>query len=294
MSFAPLNLAALPPPAALETWAFSAIVAAEMADFTARMVAAGVPYDVGALESDPARAVMETYAYREGLVRQRVNDAVLATSLANARGTDLDVVAANYGVIRATGELDPSVRLRAQLAWEALTLGGSYGGYRSKALNAAPTDLADVQVFGMETPGVGPGEVRIVCLGTNVSGLCSPAVLAAVRAAFPRGSRKVNDFIHVVSADPAPYSVDATIVLAQGADPALVVAAQTSALNSFASARRAIGGYVSLDSVAAVLGHDSAGLVYDVVIRSPLARVGGGPFQAPILTGARVLWSARS
>ena len=288
-----IDLSALPAPAALDAWSFNAIVSAELSDFTARMTAAGQPYTVGSLETDPAVIVIEAAAYREGLMRQRVNDAVLATSLAYAQGTDLDVVAASMSTIRQTGESDSTLRLRAQLSWEALSMGGTYGGYRYRALTAAPVDLADVEVYGPEVAGVTPGHVRIVCLGSAANGLPSPATLAAVQEAFPRNLRKVNDVIEVVACAPVAWSVDATLILSPGADPTSVVAAQTQALNAFAASRRAVGASVSPANVEAVLGYNSAGLVYDVVVRQPTAMVGGDPFSAPILSGARIVWQSR-
>ncbi len=52
------------------------------------------------LESDPANKVLEVAAYREMLMRQRVNESVRACMLAFARSTDLDHLAANFGVER--------------------------------------------------------------------------------------------------------------------------------------------------------------------------------------------------
>lgn len=294
-AFAQIDLSALPQPAAVQTWAFAAIVQARLSDFTQRMAAAGIAYDTGALESEPAVKLQETGAYREGLVYQRINEAVLATSLAWAQGADVDVVAANYGTIRAAGELDASLKARAQLAWEALSQGGTYGGYRYKALSAAPVDLVDVAVYGYgDAPGVLPGQVLIVCVGAAANGVPAPASLAAARAAFPRAGRKVNDQVIVQGVQPAPYSVDATLYLNPGPDAATIVAAQTAALNSFAAARRKIGAAVTPGNVELVLGYSAPGLVYDVAVRSPAASVGGDPLQAPILTGARVVWAPRS
>lgn len=293
-NFAAIDLSALPQPAAVQTWTLDAIVSARLSDFTARMQAAGIAYDTSGLESEPAVKLQETGAFREGLIYQRINEAVLATSLPYAQGDDLDVVAAAFQTFRAPGELDPSLRRRAQLAWEALSQGGSYGGYRYKALSAAPVDLADVAVYGSEVAGVSPGQVMIVCLGASASGLPSAGTLNLVRAAFPRVNRKVNDQIVVRAATPAPYSVDATLILSPGADPATVVAAQTTALNTFAASRRAIGASVSAGNIEAVLGYSAAGLVYDIQVRSPVGLTGGDPFSAPLLTGARVVPAPRT
>lgn len=294
-TFANIDLSTLPQPAAVATWSFSAIVAARLADFTSRMAAVGVSIDTTKLESDPAVKLQETGAYREGLVYARINEAVLATSLAWAEGDDLIVRAADFATQKATGESDPSLRRRAQLAWEALSQGGTYGGYRYKALSAAPIDLADVAVYGYDdAPGLNKGDVCLVCLGAATSGVPSAAALAAVKAAFPRAQRKTNDNVIVRAVQPAAYSVDATIFLNPGPDAATVVAAQVKALNAFASARRAIGAAVTPGNIESVLGYSAPGLVYDVTVRSPAATIGDDPFAAPILSGARVVWAPRS
>ena len=48
------------------------------------------------------------------------------------------------------------------------------------------------------------------------------------------------------------------------------------------------------ENIAAVLGYNAADLVYDVVVNTPAATIGGGPFDAPILTGARVVYQRRT
>lgn len=51
-----------------------------------------------ALESEPVVMLLQENAYRELLLRQRINNGAL--SLAHAAGADLDAVAANYNVAR--------------------------------------------------------------------------------------------------------------------------------------------------------------------------------------------------
>ncbi len=90
MRFDQVDYSALALPDAIETWGFDAIIAARMQDYLARWAAKQAldptlpSYDVDRLESDPAKIVQETDAYREGLIRQRINEAVRATYLASA------------------------------------------------------------------------------------------------------------------------------------------------------------------------------------------------------------------
>lgn len=289
--YSPIDLSKLPKPT---TYAqtHDAILNARMGYLVGLLQSAGVAYDVRSLETDPAKLLQRTDAYRELLNLQAIDDAVLRTSLAYADGANLDVVAGNYLTTRAAGESDDSLRTRAQLAWEALSRGGSYGGYEYDARTAAPVELSDVAVYGHEVAGVDRGEVRIVCLGATASGLPSAAALQRVRDRFPRDRRKVNDLVNVASATIVPYTVDARLVLRAGADADAVVAAQTLRLDAYCLSRRALAAPVTIGGIMAALGHDDAGYVTDVVLASPVARIGGGPFEAPVCAGRRVVWEA--
>ena len=83
----------MPKPAVIEELAFETILAELMADAVARFAAAGIDYDVGNLETDPVKIVLEAAAYRETLLRARVNDAARANLLSFAAATDLDHLA---------------------------------------------------------------------------------------------------------------------------------------------------------------------------------------------------------
>jgi phage-related baseplate assembly protein len=297
-----VNLSLLAPPAALEAWSFEAILDArfeKFLDYWARERAnnPNLPqYDVTSLHGNPGAWHQRADAYREGLVRQRVNEAVLATSLAFAIRGDLDVVAANYQTPRAVGESDDSLRLRAQLAWEALSRGGSYGGYEYDARSAAPADIADVAVHGHEVAGVSRGEVRIVVLGAAANGAAATSVLSRVRERVaPRHLRKVNDRVTIVAADIRPYAIDATLVIPRGADGATVRAAQYDRALAYAASRQKIGAPVTFAGVMAALGHDDAHLVLDIEMRAPWAGgtrapIGGGPFEAPVCASIHLDW----
>lgn len=301
--FDSIDYSKLPLPAALETWAFEAILAARMADFVARWNAAraddpSLPtYDVGALETDSVKIVEEADAYREGLIRQRINDAIRATYLATATGSDLVARAAEYLTSPAEGESPESLRARAQLAWENLSIGGSYGGYAYQARSVAPVDIADVAVWGYEVSQPAlfgahavldfpKGEVRIALLGATQGGVVSSSLIAAVQTALSdRRRRKVNDAIHVVQATLRPYTVDATLIVKPGSDPApLIAAARTRAL-AYGAAVRMCGAPATRGGFLSALMSSEPGLVVDVDLRQPAASVGGGPFDAPILTG---------
>lgn len=306
--FDQVDYSALPLPDAIESWSFDAIIAARMADFLARWEIKrqkdpSLPaYDVAALESDPARILQEADAYREGLVRQRINEAVRATYLATALGNDLTDRAAEYLTARAAGEADASLRARAQLAWENLSIGGSYGGYAYQARSVAPVDIADVAVGGFEVTdetlygakavaGFRKGEVRIALLGAAASGAVPGSLIAQVQAyCGDRARRKVNDLVNVVQASLQPYVVQATLVLKRGSDPATMLAAARLRAQAYGAATRVIGVEATRGGYFAALMAAEPGLVVDAELVTPAGPVGGGPFEAPILTGVDLGW----
>jgi phage-related baseplate assembly protein len=59
--------------------------------------------DYQELESDPYTTIIEAIAYRELLLRARINDSILSMLIAFATGSDLDHLVALYGVERLKG-----------------------------------------------------------------------------------------------------------------------------------------------------------------------------------------------
>ncbi len=192
-----LDLTALPPPQAIEELSYEGILAALKTDFQARY-----PSFVDALESDPVTKVLEAFAYRELLLRNRINHSVSASYLATATGADLEHLAALFGLTRKvvqeasqeTGseevlEDDDALRKRILLAPEGLTGGGTAGAYKAHAL-AADAQVKDV---GITSPS--PGVVRVEVLaqqtdsnpsGYPTSGLADRGLIAKVKTALQK------------------------------------------------------------------------------------------------------------
>lgn len=91
-----IDLSTLPAPKVVESLSLDAIVQAMISDLVSRD-----PTFTALVESDPAYKILEVAAYRELLLRQRVNEAVQAVMLAYAAGSDLDQIGANFGVPRS-------------------------------------------------------------------------------------------------------------------------------------------------------------------------------------------------
>ncbi|MFT4099035.1 MAG: baseplate J/gp47 family protein [Rhodoblastus sp.] len=306
--FDQVDYSALPFPDAIETWSHQAILDARMQAYLAEWGAARAldptlpAYDVAMMETDPAKRLQRVDAYRESLIRQRINEAVRATYLARALKSDLTDRAAEYLTARADGETDDSLRRRAQLAWENLSIGGSYGGYAYQALSVAPAEIADVAVLGYEAresaiygvkalTDMRKGEVRLALLGAGASGAASGSLIARVQAyCANRSRRKVNDLVNVVQASLQPYVVQGTLVIKRGAPPSAVIDAARSRAAAYGAATRTIGVEATRGGYFAALMADQPGLVVDVDLIAPAATVGGGPMEAPILTGVDLAW----
>lgn len=160
-AFTAVDLANLPDPLLVEPLDFETIFQALLSDFQARY-----PDYNSIVESDPAYKVLEAAAFRELIIRQRVNDAAKGVMLAKAAGSDLDQMGALPWInlerlevspadleaippIQAVMESDDNYRLRLQLALEGLTVAGPRGSYIYHVLNSS-ADVKDVAVISPE------------------------------------------------------------------------------------------------------------------------------------------------
>lgn len=283
--FSAIDLSLLPSPDVVETLAYADILAALRADMLAR---APELTEALALESEPVNKLLEVCAYRETILRARVNDAARAVMLAYATGGDLDQLGAWWGVTRrivdpgdpsavpptvATYETDVSFRASIQESLEAHTTAGSIGAYHWHALRADPA-LRDV---GISSPL--PGTVLVSVLAET--GTPTPGQLAAVVAALNDESvRPLCDTVIVEAAELLDYAVTATLHLASGPDPAAVQAAAESAVTAYGMAQRLCGARVAVSALLAAL--HQPGVAW-VGLASPAADVVALPTQAPWL-----------
>jgi phage-related baseplate assembly protein len=213
----------LPPPAILEELDFEQLLAAIVADAQARLAAVGITWDVGALETDPVMILCQAFAYRELLLRARVNDAARANLLAFAGTSDLDHLAAFYDVTRLLDEPDARVRERVSLTILGRSAGGPLERYKAVAM-AASVQVRDVAIW---REGRDP-TVRVAVLTDDLSP--KPwELLDAVRAALEAPEiRVVSDRFEVVSAIRTVTDVALTVRLAPDAPDALFAQVATA------------------------------------------------------------------
>jgi len=197
------DLASLPTPAVIEPLSFETIFSELQTEFQSRY-----PDYSALLASDPAVKLLEVAAYREVLLRNRINAAAKSSLLAFATGSDLDHLAAFYVVTRLSGENDEALRLRTRQRIIGFANAGGAAHYRYWALSASP-GVADVEVDSPE-----PGRVRISVLAKGEEETVPDAVLEAVRAVVLRDDiRVLTDAVEVVAAELIPVTVTARIWL---------------------------------------------------------------------------------
>ncbi|WP_411749422.1 baseplate assembly protein [Serratia marcescens] len=270
-----IDLSQLPSPQIIEPLDFETI----LVDVKAAMVAA-FPADQQAsvaaalsLESEPLNVIAQAMAYRELLLRRRINEGAAACMLSHAEATDLDNLAANLDTERLTitpetdtsdavMESDEALRLRAQSAFEGMSVAGPSAAYEYFARSASG------KVADARATSPAPAEVVIAVLSTDGDGTASPELLAAVTAAVnDEEVRPLGDRVTVRSADIVDYSIDAELFLYPGPESEPIINAAMASLRGFlADNDKKIGRDVARSAISASLHVQG---VQRVVLRSP-------------------------
>lgn len=279
-----VDLSLLEAPPVLRPLDFEQRVAALVADFKARCVAAGVNFDA-LLESDPVMKLLEELAYRDILGTAEVNDVARSLMLAYAQKGDLDHLAARMNVARlvvaaatadhdAVMEGDTDLRRRVQLAPERFPLPGrTAGGYMAITLAAAPS-VKDVGLVKRDG-----GRVDVILLGRAGNGAVPDDVVQAVYQALqPDDATGLTDIISVASAQIITYSPTVTLRIRPGPDPILVKAAAEASIRAYAADRHRVGHSVY---AGMIIGAAKVGAVENVLV--DIDDVAIGPRQAPWL-----------
>lgn len=290
-----IDFATLPAPEVVETLDFEAIFAEMLADLRTRR-----PEFTALVESDPAYKILEAAAYRELLLRQRVNDAARRRFLAFAGGADLEHLAAFYGVERllitpadktvfppvaAVYETDDHLRGRVRDHLAGSSSAGPAAWYRFHAMAADPGVL-DV---GVDAPS--GGNVRVAVLGRTTDGMPTEATLAAVEAAILAPNvRALCHTITVQAAEIIPVNVAAAITLLPSAPLSALDEIEASLRAAF-EASRGLGWDVTRSWLAKTL-HTTA--VYKVELSGPAADVAIAPHQSPTLGTVALTFAGRA
>lgn len=217
------DLSQLPAPTVVETLDFEQIFSEMLADFRTRD-----PAFTAVVESDPAYKILEVAAYRELILRQRINDTARRRLLAFANDGDLDQLAAFYGLQRLivtpaddtvyppiveVKETDAVFRTRVRERIMGSSSAGTASWYRYHAMTASGT----VRDAAVDSPG--GGQVRVSVLSSVGDGTASAELLATVSDVVLSPSvRGLCHDVTVVSAEIITVDVEANLTLLPSAN----------------------------------------------------------------------------
>lgn len=284
-SFTGVDLSRLPPPDIIETLDYEVIRGELLTQFAVLF-----PGFDPTLESEPVVKLIELFAFREMILRQRYNDAARAVMPAYALGADLDAIAAIVGVERfildpgnaqqgvaPILESDDDLRRRMVLAPEGFSVAGPEGAYIFHALSA------DAAVLDASAISPVPGDVLVTILTRNGDGSADAQLVASVSARLTSDSvRPLTDNVTVQSAEIIPYQVEANLTFLAGPDRALVLAEAQRRLNDHIANIRRLGRDVTRAGLIAALHPEG---VQNVDLISPAADIVLTRQQAGYCTG---------
>ncbi|WP_417787525.1 baseplate assembly protein [Stutzerimonas xanthomarina] len=225
------------------------------------------------LESEPLTKLLQENAYRELILRQRINDGAHAVMLAFSGGADLEHLLALLGAERLDGEPDDEYRQRGQLAPFGFSTAGPVNAYRYHALSAA-SDVLDAKADQPQ-----PGVVRVTVL-SRTRQAATPELLQQVASALSADDiRPLNDTVQVQAAILRPWAINARIYVGSGAAPEPLLAAAQKAAEAYAAAQHAINAPVRLSGIFAALHQPGA---LRVELLSPAADIEPQVQTAPL------------
>lgn len=258
---ATVDLSQLPQPQIIEVLDFEVI----LSEVKAVMLAA-FPQEQQAsvaaaleLESEPLNVIAQVVAYREMMLRQRINDGAAACMLSHAVSYDLDNLAGNLNTERliitpetattdAVTESDTALRLRAQAAFEGLSVAGPTGAYEYFAKSASGK-VADAKAISPS-----PAVVVVSVLSTEGDGTASAELLATVdKALSADDKRPVADRLTVQAAEIVNYQINAMLYFYPGPESEPIHTAAQDALQSWLNQQGKIGRDVARSAIMAAL-----------------------------------------
>ncbi|HFK4668123.1 TPA: baseplate assembly protein [Serratia odorifera] len=232
------------------------------------------------LESEPIVKLLQENAYREVILRQRVNDAARSVMLGFATGADLDQLGANFNTARlvitpednstlpptpVVMEEDSDYRVRIQQAFEGMSVAGSSGAYQYHG-RSADGRVADVKAISPS-----PASVTVAVLAREGNGTASADLLAVVAKALnDEDVRPVGDRVTVVSAEIVNYTIDAVLYLFPTPEASPIRAAAEAQLKRYITAQHRLGRDIRLSAIYAALHAEG---VQRVELKSPAADI---------------------
>lgn len=256
--FTAIDLSGLAPPDIIETLDYEQIVKEMRDDLVARFPLIQGVID---LESEPARKLIESFAYREMRLRARINDAARAVLLASSYGTNLDHLGALFATARQAGETDDRFRRRIQLAPEAFSVAGPEGAYQYHALTVAPW-ARDVSAISPR-----PGVVRVTVLKAGADPLPTLDERETIRLHLrDEAIRPLTDVVEVLAPSIQRTSIIARLTLYPGPDGEVVRQRALASVTAWVEKNRMLGMNLRRSALYAALHQEG---VHSVDLVSP-------------------------
>jgi len=290
---ATVDLSQLPQPQIIETLDFEgilldvkAVIIAAFPDNQQEAIAAAMEF-----ESEPLNVIAQTIAYRELMLRQQINEGAAACMLSHAESSDLDNLSANLNTTRleitaatdtsdAVMESDTALRLRAQSAFEGLSVAGPTGAFEYYAKSASG------KVKDAKAISPSPAVVIVSVLSTEGDGTASASLLTVVNTALSAECiRPVGDRLTVQSAEIVIYAIEATLYLYPGPESEPIITAAQNALSAWLSAQGKIGTDVARSAIMAALHVQG---VQRVELVSPAADIAIADTQSALCSSYRI------
>ncbi|WP_151710700.1 baseplate assembly protein [Acinetobacter brisouii] len=228
-------------------------------------------------ESEPLTKFLQESAYRETVLRNRINQAALSVLLAFAEKTDLDAVVANYGMTRllisaattdseAVYESDDALRLRASLVFDSLSVAGPTSAYEYHALSS------DGRVADAKASSPSPAVAVVTILQNDTSnGEATTELLTIVENYLSDENRRpVADRLTVQSVTAVEFELNAAIYTNNVPEADTLITNATAAVQAYFDESARIGRSIYLSKIFNLL-HVSG--VEHVEITSPLSDV---------------------
>lgn len=244
-----LDLSRLPAPTLLSV-DFEKDLAERVVRMKAIFDAAGVPYDVERLLTDPAGCLQEADNYRETLSKRAINDLYLQRLIAFSKGSDLDHIGATLHFLpRIDGEADERYRYRLQLESENKA-GGRLSGYIAEAMKVS----LDVFAVGawVDRSVLYEPTVRLALQVATGSGVAASDLVGRVQQHIDRDDvRQATDVVVVQSVVVTSFAIDVRIHHRPGPDPVMLRANAKAALEKMVEERWRPGRDIPLVAVSA-------------------------------------------
>ncbi|HTJ93991.1 MAG TPA: baseplate J/gp47 family protein, partial [Pararobbsia sp.] len=296
MSAPPIDLSRLPSPEVIETIDYETLLAERKAHLVS-LYPPDQQSEITAtlrLESEPIVKHLQENAYREVVLRQRVNDAARGLMLAYAVDGNLDHLAAFFGVERLTVtpadrdtntpaimESNIDLRARTQLAPQSYSVAGPESAYVSHARNAHGL------VLDASATSPAPCEVLVTVLSREGDGTAFDELLEAVsRKLAADDVRPLTDRVTVKSAEIIRYAVRARLRFFAGPDRSVALAEARRRTAIYTTEMHRLGMEVTLDGLYAAMRVPG---VQRVDLEAPKSSIPATKLQATYCTGIDLL-----